>query len=156
MADFAPDLLHRLVWQLDRAADQLLRARLGVSFGRAIFLFTLKRRGTLTQHELALALGYSDPAVSTMLKELRADGFVTTAPSPDHGRKRLVKLTPEGRAVVSKGRALLAGDYSRLMKSARVNQEQYAVLTRRVLQALLSRGEPRSDGGTDLTRRARS
>jgi DNA-binding MarR family transcriptional regulator len=139
MADFAPDLLHRLVGELDRAADRLLRAHLDITFSRAIFLFTLQRHGTVTQHELAVALGYSDPAVSTMLRALRASGFVTTARSPEHGRKRLVSITAEGRAIVRKGRALLAADFGALMDSAGVNEERYSMLTTRILDALLRR-----------------
>lgn len=141
MRDFAPDLLHRLVWELDRRADQRLRTHLGIPFARAIFLFTLQRRGTLSQHELALALGYSDPAVSTMVRELRGQGFVTTESSPEHGRKRLVSITAEGRMVVRTGRALLARDFRALMKAATVDQEEYGELTTRILDAVLARSE---------------
>ena len=154
MADFAPDLLHRLVQQLDRAADHLLRTHLGIPFARAIFLFTLQRKGTLSQHDLAVALGYSDPAVSTMARELRAKGYVTTAPSPDHGRKRLVSITSEGRTIVRKGRALLARDFRALMKTARVDQEQYGMLTTRILDALLAKGEHARDAGRGAKRGA--
>jgi DNA-binding MarR family transcriptional regulator len=146
MSEFAPDLLHRLVWELDRAADRMLRAHLDVPFSRAVFLFTLQRRGTLTQHELALALGYSDPAVSTMLKELGADGFVRTEASPDHARKRLVTITPKGRTIVRKGRALLAAEFGSLMSAAKVNQREYVRLTTRILDALSSKKEDAGEG----------
>ena len=146
MSDFAPDVLHRLVWQLDRAADRLLRAHLDIPFSRAVFLFTLQRQGTLSQHDLALALGYSDAAVSTMLHTLRAEGLVTSARSPAHGRKRLVCITAEGRAIVRKGRALLAIEFAALMKTAKVDQEHYAALTTRILNALSSSKGTTRDG----------
>src|SRR5690349_16679167 len=139
MTDFEPDLLHRLVWELDRSADRLLRARCGLPYSRAIFLFTLQRRGTLSQHELALALGYSDPAVSSMLRVLRAQGLVTTARSPEHGRKRLVSITAEGRAIVRKGRVLLETKFGILMVAAKVDRAHYTTLTTRILEALLAK-----------------
>ena len=86
-------LLHKLVLEMDRAADKLLRTHLGISYKRALFLFVLQQHGTITQHALAVALGYSDPAVSTMLLELAKDGYIKTTPSPEHGRKRLVTIT---------------------------------------------------------------
>ncbi|HEX6552160.1 MAG TPA: hypothetical protein VF026_05315, partial [Ktedonobacteraceae bacterium] len=63
-------LVGRLMFEIDRAADQLLQEHVGISYRRFLFLTVLQYRGTVTQHELAVALGYSDPAVSTMLVEL--------------------------------------------------------------------------------------
>src|ERR1700720_2285089 len=108
MEDSSPAyLLHRLVFALDRAADRVLQAHLGISYKRSLFLIVLQHHGTMSQHELAVALGYSDPAVSTMLRELAEDGYLTTFPSPLHGRRRLVTLTSHGREVISNGRRLL-------------------------------------------------
>src|SRR5258708_11663750 len=88
-------LLGRLVTQLEREGEQILRVETGISYKRAVFLFVLRFLGTVTQHHLAEALGYSDPAVSMMLRELVKEGFVTTAPDPEHGRKQLVTLPPQ-------------------------------------------------------------
>src|SRR2546430_55559 len=100
-------LLGRLTTQLDREGEQLLRAELGLSYKRALFLFVLQFVGTVTQHKLAEALGYSDPAISAMLRELTKDGFVSTAPDPEHGRKQLVSLTPQGLEIALKARHVL-------------------------------------------------
>ncbi len=129
-------LLHKLVSELDRAADTLLQARLGISYKRALFLLVLHHCGIVTQHELAVALGYSDPAVSTMLVQLAKDGYVTTAPSPEHGRKRLVSITPRGEALVAEGRDLMNARYDRLMAAAGVDARHYDELTGRIYRAL--------------------
>src|SRR5215471_4492500 len=99
-------LLGRFIFELDRAADHFLRTQVGISYKRALFLIVLQHCGTVTQHELAVALGYSDPAVSTMLVGLAKDGYVQTAPSATHGRKRIVSITPKGNEVVTLGRGL--------------------------------------------------
>src|SRR5262244_1136196 len=100
-------LLGKLMFEIDRAADQLLQAHAGISYRRFLFLTVLQHCGTVTQHELAVALGYSDPAVSTMLVELAGDGYVQTTRSPEHGRKRLVSITQQGNEAVALGRQLL-------------------------------------------------
>src|SRR2546430_17719440 len=100
-------LLGKLMFEIDRAADQLLQTHVGISYRRFLFLTVLQHHGTVIQHELAVALGYSDPAVSTMLVELARDRYIQTAPSPEHGRKRLVTTTPTRNEVVAKRRQLL-------------------------------------------------
>src|SRR5581483_12506866 len=108
MSDHSPAYaLHKLVFDLDRAADGLLQKHLNISYKRALFLLALRHHGTITQHELAVALGYSDPAVSGMLIELEKTGYLTTAPSPEHGRKRLVTITAAGSALVKTGKRIL-------------------------------------------------
>jgi len=136
--------LHKLVFALDRAADTLLRAQLGISYKRALFLLILQDHGTITQHELAVALGYSDPAVSVMLLQLAKDGYVTTTPSPEHGRKRFVTITPSGSEIVAKGRELLDARFDRLMVAAGVDPQHYSELTERVYRALVTKMEEQS------------
>src|SRR5258708_25265571 len=96
------------MFEIDRAADQLLQTHVGISYRRFLFLTVLHHCGTVTQHELAVALGYSDPALSTMLVELAKDGYIQTTKSPEHGRKRLAAITPKVNGGVAPGSQLLA------------------------------------------------
>jgi DNA-binding MarR family transcriptional regulator len=130
-------LLHKLVFELDRAADHLLQTHIGISYKRALFLVVLQECGTVTQHELAVALGYSDPAVSTMLVELAKDGYIRTIKSPEHGRKRLVSITPKGSEVVANGRHLLDAHFDQLMEAAHVDAHHYRELTEQLYQAFV-------------------
>jgi DNA-binding MarR family transcriptional regulator len=97
----------------------------------------LQHSGTVTQHELAVALGYSDPAVSTMLVELAKDGYIQVAKSPEHARKRLVTITPKGSEVVAQGRKVLDAHFDQLMDMAGVDADHYRELTQRLHQALI-------------------
>lgn len=132
-------LLGRFVFELDRAGDHLLQTQVGISYRRFLFLTVLQHSGTVTQHELAVALGYSDPAVSTMLVELARDGYIQTTPSKTHGRKRLVTITPQGNEVVAEGRRLLDAHFDQLMDLASVDAQQLRELTERLHQALMSK-----------------
>jgi DNA-binding MarR family transcriptional regulator len=139
--DLPAYLLHKLVFALDRVADQLLRTNLGISYKRALFLVVLQDHGTITQHELAVALGYSDPAISSMLLELAKDGYITTTKSPEHGRKRLVTITPRGSELITKGKHLLGSHFDQLMQSAGVDSQHYYELTEQVYQAIMTKAK---------------
>ena len=132
-------LAGKLTFELDRAADQLLQEHGSISYRRFLFLTVLQHCGTVTQHELAVALGYSDPAVSTMLVELAKDGYIQTAKSPEHGRKRLVTITPKGNEVVAQGRQLLDSHFDQLLVIADVDAHLYRELTERLHEALITK-----------------
>ena len=138
MLDTSPAfLLGRFMFELDRAADHFLRTQVGISYKRALFLIVLQYCGTVTQHELAVALGYSDPAVSTMLVELSRDGYVEITKSETHGRKRLVAITPKGNEVVARGRQLLDAHFDQLMARAGVDAQQLREITEQLYRALM-------------------
>ena len=130
-------LLGKLIFEIDRAADRLLQTHVGISYRRFLFLTVLQHCGTVTQHELAVALGYSDPAISTMLVELAKDGYIQTTKSPEHARKRLVAITPTGNEVVAQGRQLLDSHFDQLMLLADIDAQHYRELTERLHQALI-------------------
>ena len=132
------------MFELDRAADHFLRTLVGISYKRALFLIVLQYCGTVTQHELAVALGYSDPAVSTMLVELAKDGYVEITKSDTHGRKRLVAITPRGNEVVARGRQLLDAHFDQLMARAGVDAQQLRDITEQLYRALMTTEEKRA------------
>lgn len=132
-------LVGKLAFELDRAADQLLQEQVGISYRRFLFLTVLQHTGTVTQHELAVALGYSDPAVSTMLVELAKDGYIKTTQSPEHGRKRLVTITAKGNQIVAQGRKLLDAHFDQLLLIAGVDAAYFRDLTERLHEALITK-----------------
>ena len=132
-------LVGKLMFEIDRAADQLLQTHVGISYRRFLFLTVLQQCGTVTQHELAVALGYSDPAVSTMLVELAKGGYIQTTKSPEHARKRLVTITAKGNEVVAQGRQLLDSHFDQLMVAAGVDAQHYSELTEQLYQALVTK-----------------
>src|SRR5258708_3995594 len=132
-------LLGKLMFEIDRAADQLLQTHVGISYRRFLFLTVLQQCGTVTQHELAVALGYSDPAVSTMLVELAKGGYIQTTKSPEHARKRLVTIAPQGNEVVAQGRQLLDSHFDQLLVIAAIDAHHYRELTKPFHQSLIAK-----------------
>lgn len=133
-----PYLLHRLVHALDRIADTLLQSQLGVSYSRFLFLAVLSHHQAATQHELAVAHGTSDAAVSLMTAELEKLGLVEVTPSPVHGRKRTVALTQVGARLVSRGDAVLRQAFFELVKASEVDEDRFAADLRTLYAAITS------------------
>ncbi len=67
------------------------------------------------------------------------DGYIQTAKSPAHGRKRLVTITPKGNEVVAQGRQLLDSHFDQLLVVAGVDAQHYRELTERLHEALITK-----------------
>src|SRR5690625_813151 len=61
------ELLHRITSLLERRGDALLSDAFGVSYSRALLLRAISMQPGVSQRELAQALGYTAPAVSSLL-----------------------------------------------------------------------------------------
>ncbi|HEX6472835.1 MAG TPA: MarR family transcriptional regulator [Streptosporangiaceae bacterium] len=72
----------------------------GLSRARATVLWSLRRRGAMTQRELADAIGVTPRNVTGLVDALEADGFVVRERHPADRRAMLVTLTDKGVTAV--------------------------------------------------------
>lgn len=91
------ELLYRVVMLMNEAARRRSGPDQRLSPSQLRLLGTLEEIEPATQHQLAEALGVSDPAISRALRPLEAEGYVTVSVDPAHRRRRLVSLTPAGQ-----------------------------------------------------------
>ncbi|MCG8914494.1 MarR family transcriptional regulator [Actinokineospora sp. PR83] len=96
MRDDPALVIHNLAAELGRAADLLLGEKHGISFARYRVLRGLRRDGATTQHALAESLGIGDASISRVLPALVERGWCLVEDDPHHGRRRRVRLTPDG------------------------------------------------------------
>ena len=134
--------LHALVAVLDRAADQILRERLGITYSRHLTLLTLQRLGSATQRELAAELGVSEPSVSRSVPFLMEEGFLTVTSVAGGGNRRQVELTAAGEKLVDDAAELLEDSFAQLMDAAGVKREQILDVTNPMLGVLLGGADP--------------
>jgi DNA-binding MarR family transcriptional regulator len=101
------EVAERLYVALQRASSSLraLDGALGISPARFSTLTTLRYGGPQRLGELARLEGVSQPTMTQSVHGMEADGLVRREPAPDDGRGCVVALTPQGRAVVRRGRA---------------------------------------------------
>src|SRR5690625_5601829 len=95
------ELLHRITSLLERSGDSLVRTSFGVTYSRALLLRAVAAQPGISQRELADALGYTAPAVSSLLKEIRLSGLIAVSESSANKRVNEVFLTVEGVELVA-------------------------------------------------------
>ena len=145
MARMTGDLgfeLHRLTAQLDRAADRILDAALGLSYRRFLTLLLVGELQDPTQRALAEALGTSEPSVSRMTAVLAEAGYLDVTPSPQGGNRRRLSLTPSGKEAVERSRDLLDGRFARIVERSGVPYVDYSQHTRALLDVLAEDAGP--------------
>ena len=136
--------LHALVAVLDRAADRILKERLGITFSRYLTLLTLQRLGSATQRELAAELGVSEPSVSRSLPLLTNDGFLTVTSVAGEGNRRRVELTAVGEKLVDEAADILEDSFAQLVKAAGMEPDRILDITNPLLGVLT--GSPDDQG----------
>ena len=127
--------LHALTARLDRAADRLLRANLGLPYRRFLAL-VLVGEGAPTQRALAERLGVTEPSTSRMVGVLAEAGLLDVSPDPAGGNRRLLSLTPAGKEQVEACASLLEGSFAGLVANSGVDYERYTEDTRRLIRSL--------------------
>lgn len=130
--------LHVLTAHLDRSADRILRAEVGVTYRRYRALLSVDRvsvdeHGTSTQRAMAEDLGITEPSASRMTNTLAAAGLLDIQPD---GHRRRLRLTPEGKELVERCQALLEERFRRVVERSGVPYDRYTRDTRRLLAAL--------------------
>ena len=139
--------LHALVAVLDRAADQILKERLGISYSRHLTLLTLQRIGSATQRELAAELGVSEPSISRSVPLLTDEGFLTVTSVAGGGNRRRVELTSAGEQLVDEAADILEGAFAQLMDAAGVEPNQIFAITNPMLGVLIGSNDGSVDDG---------
>ncbi len=95
------------------------------------YTFRALRGGELTPIELAGRLGVTKQAMNKVLDEMEGRGLVERYTSPSDGRRRLVRLTPHGRAASDAAlrvSADLEAELAAMVGEARVGEARRALL----------------------------
>jgi MarR family transcriptional regulator, organic hydroperoxide resistance regulator len=102
LARLPDERLAHLVRTATRGFNRALQMRLSrhdVSFGHWVFLRILWARDGLTQRDLALRAGLTEPTAFSALTAMEKLGFVTREADPASRRTVRVRLTKRGRAL---------------------------------------------------------
>lgn len=137
--------LHALVTVLDRAADQILKERLGTTYSRFLTLLTLQRLGSATQRELAAELGVSEPSVSRSVPLLTKEGFLTATSVPGEGNRRRVELTAVGEKLVDEAADILEDSFAQLVTAAGLEPDRILDITNPLLGVLAGSADLQGD-----------
>lgn len=103
----AVGLLHR-VMRRHHALVERRTCDLGIHHSQHRMLMTLARcqQDTPSQKELAEILGISAAAVTSTLKRLEREGYITRSMTDEDNRKNEIRITEKGIAKLLEGRAI--------------------------------------------------
>jgi DNA-binding MarR family transcriptional regulator len=73
--------------------------------------------GPLTIRDLAAAEQVRSPTMTRLIDGLQRDGLVTREPNPQDARSVLIRATPSGRLVLSRGRSRRVEDLAARLSS---------------------------------------
>nr|WP_234835118.1 helix-turn-helix domain-containing GNAT family N-acetyltransferase [Mycolicibacterium stellerae] len=123
----------------------LLRPKLaGSAFGltEARVLFELAHADQMAVTELRRALDLDAGYLSRILSRFIADGLIEREPSTTDARRRLVRLTPAGRAAFAETDTLQAGAIDRLVEHLDENQRSQLVAAMARIRRVLDDRRP--------------
>lgn len=99
------DRIAHLVRDLARGFNRALQIRLseyGVSFGHWVFLRALWEKDGITQRELAVKVGLTEPTTHTAITKMLELGYVSRKHRDGNKKKQYVVLTEAGRDLEEK------------------------------------------------------
>lgn len=134
MSSLAYDL-HVLVRSLDRSAEVRL-APFGLTYARYLALVVVGDHDDLTQRELAVALGQSEPTASRTAAALADAGWLNVVRTPGTGNRRMLRLTPSGRDLLDRASASLGNDFDDVVRSIGQDPDHLAAQVRRLTATL--------------------
>ena len=101
-----------------------LRVENRLPIGQASVIARLDREGPTWISDLAAADRVRPQSMAQTVGELEAQGFVTRRPDPLDGRRTMIELTEEGRAVLEADRALREGWLARAISQGLSGADQ--------------------------------
>jgi DNA-binding MarR family transcriptional regulator len=102
-------LVRHVAARMDRAGDALYRQGLGISLAQFLVLSVVDAYpGPVNQQAVADRLGLTKGTVSRQIELAVRAGRMTVTVAPHSRRENVVRLTPDGTALVRKGDELLA------------------------------------------------
>ena len=97
-----------IIYRCGRAFFDRQLAGDDISGGHLPFIFTLYRRGGLSQHELSESIGFDKTTTARVVKSLISLGYVSRTRDPEDGRVYRLFLTSEAKALLPRIEECLA------------------------------------------------
>lgn len=140
-----------------RIANFIDCVRRGLTLSQVTILLLLKesRGGTMSMGQIARELGVSLPTTSGLVDRLYREGLVTRVVDDSDRRVVLVRLTPEGRAVIQRMLRVLTDLLTHLLADlTEAEQESLAQAVERVFELSLAIREQERQLGEQLAESA--
>lgn len=99
--------IHKLVFLLDRIAEQMIQAQLGISFSQFLILMGIIKHKGPSQRDVSMFMNITEGAVSRQIEHLHERKFIVRKQQKGNRRKHILEVTPQGKEVYEKAVQLL-------------------------------------------------
>lgn len=123
LADLASYVLNRIVFRHNQSVQEKLRAHGQITISIRV-ISTLSVYGTLTVNELCVHAMAEQPTMSRALDRMAANGLIERSISDTDSRVRVVRLTPEGRALSREFWPVMTGANEELLSALTPGERQ--------------------------------
>ncbi len=106
--------LHKAVFFMDRAADQVLREKLNLTFSQFRILLAVRKLGAITQQQAARFHSLTPAAVSRQVEILKQRGLLAVKQNSQNRRMHFLSLTFGGKKQISSAVLLLDKLFSKM------------------------------------------
>lgn len=130
--------LQNIATSLARSNDQLLQAKLGVSFSQFKILAVLLDRPHIRQKEIAQYLGQTEASVSRQIKNMYEDGLLQAVPRREDRREHITTLTKRGERIATSATRLLNQANAPLLQRLSSNEQNVLQSAIRSISSLIS------------------
>ncbi len=136
-----PGLLRRIDRMHKLALRNRLLSEVKAEPGQPVILMILEKASqsgyTVSQNDLAQALHVSDPTITTSMKSLERQGYVTRAQDPADRRRMLPALTAQGEEAAKKCRRCFNKVNAEMLEGfTKEEEEQLLEMVRRIVANL--------------------
>lgn len=126
----------KLIGQISRTFARLVDAPLrdmGMAIGQMPVLVALKKKGALSQAELARLVHVEQPSMAQLLNRMERSGLVKRVLDPNDARRRLISLTTRAAKHLPGSKAIMERTCDSALDGLNdVEREQLLVLLERV------------------------
>ncbi len=136
-----PGLLRRIDRMHKLALRNRLLSEVKAEPGQPVILMILEKAAqngySVSQNDLAQALHVSDPTITTSMKSLARQGYVTRTQDPADRRRMLPALTPQGEEAAKKCRRCFNKVNAEMLEGfSKEEEEQLLEMIRRIVANL--------------------
>jgi DNA-binding MarR family transcriptional regulator len=103
--------IHKLVFIMDKIADQLLQKEVGIGFAQFRMLMVLGKYPHVSQKRIAGFMGLTQAAVSKQMNALVHKGWLARKQNPGNRRENVLCLTAKGRKMVLRAAGILEKEF---------------------------------------------
>lgn len=99
--------IHKLVFLLDRIAEQTMHAQLGISFSQFLILMGIIKHKGPSQRDVSMFMNVTEGAISRQIEHLHERKLIVRTQQKGNRRKHILEVTDLGKEVYEKAVQLL-------------------------------------------------